>query len=299
MAGSWRLRRTVPRRARVYRRSGGGYRPWRTDRSPGDSPEWFGDVGPAREPLPVAHEVAHDVAAVGERVHDVLEIGGVRQPDGVPQLMDAGEVDDRVPQERVVRGQPRDGWALEVDAGRHVEEGPRPAVDQDGAHFPVHAAPGINPDHVDERVLRVRLHEPQPPAALPRPGLEGRASQLVIRRLVSGDAGPVVDEVGDGFAGTRVVLGCRLRGESRGAEHGDAHHSGETPGSAAQPAAHRADQHPYPLRIGNDGAQPVASGAAVTQAHRVAATHRRPHFHAGLASHYIRRSSQRVKNLTQ
>ena len=82
------------------------------------------DVGAVVEPVAVAHEVAHDIAAEGEGVHDVLELGGVRQPHGVPQFMNTGQVDDRVAQERIARSQPRDGGPLAVDGGRHVHERP-------------------------------------------------------------------------------------------------------------------------------------------------------------------------------
>ena len=49
---------------------------------------------------------------------------------------------------------------LAVDAGRHVHEGPGPIVDDNATHFPVHAAPGGNPDQVDERVRFAGFHEP-------------------------------------------------------------------------------------------------------------------------------------------
>ena len=58
----------------------------------GRQPGVVRDVGAVVEPVAVAHEVAHDIAAEGERVHDVIELGGVRQPHGVPQFMNMGRL---------------------------------------------------------------------------------------------------------------------------------------------------------------------------------------------------------------
>ena len=60
-----------------------------------------GDVG-ARLQLPaVAHEVLDDVAAVAEGIHDVAEVAGVFEAEGVSELVEARQVDDGVAEEIV------------------------------------------------------------------------------------------------------------------------------------------------------------------------------------------------------
>ena len=157
--------------------------------------------------------------------------------------MNTGQVDDRVAQEGIARSQPRDGGPLAVDGGRHVHEGPGPVVDDDATHFPVNAAPGGNPDQVDERVRFAGFHEPQPAGALPRPRLERGTGQFAIRWLVTGHAGAVRDEVRNGLA---RVLPCRPGYENGGTEDESAHYRGEASGSTAYRIEHQAGQHPPP-----------------------------------------------------
>ena len=77
-----------------------------------------GNIG-ARLQLPaVAHEVFDEVAAVLEGIHDVGELVGVPQPERVAQLVDAGQVDDGVAQERIEAGLPGDVRPSDLMSGR-------------------------------------------------------------------------------------------------------------------------------------------------------------------------------------
>ena len=62
------------------------------------------DVIPDLELLAKAHEVGDEVTPVLERVHDVREGTGMGEPERVAQLMNAGQIDDRIPEEWI---QPR------------------------------------------------------------------------------------------------------------------------------------------------------------------------------------------------
>jgi len=57
------------------------------------------DVIPNLELLTEAREVGDEVAAVLERVHDVREGARVGKPECVAQLMDTGQIDNRVPEQ--------------------------------------------------------------------------------------------------------------------------------------------------------------------------------------------------------
>ena len=49
----------------------------------------------------VPGEVIHDIAAVSKRIHDVFEVACVLQSHGVPDLVNARQIYDGVPQEPV------------------------------------------------------------------------------------------------------------------------------------------------------------------------------------------------------
>src|SRR5512132_398045 len=58
------------------------------------------NVGPGAESDAIAAEEGRDVAAEPEEVHDVAKIVGVGQSQRVPDLVDAGQIDDGVAQQR-------------------------------------------------------------------------------------------------------------------------------------------------------------------------------------------------------
>src|SRR5579862_8525278 len=57
-----------------------------------------------RERAPVASKIFHDIAAKSEAIHDVRELRRVRQADGMPAFMQAGEVHHGVAKERIAFG---------------------------------------------------------------------------------------------------------------------------------------------------------------------------------------------------
>src|SRR5437763_10929242 len=52
----------------------------------------------------VAAKVSDHVAAIAEEVHDVFVVGGMDEAQAVATLMEAGQIDNRVAEERITPG---------------------------------------------------------------------------------------------------------------------------------------------------------------------------------------------------
>src|SRR5581483_3853855 len=96
-----------------------------------------GDIGAGFQLAAITFEVAEDVSAVLEAVHDVGEGGGVAQAESVAAFVQAGEIDDALTEERIATG----GFADFVTEGVHVREDEDlragVAIDEQGFGFAV------------------------------------------------------------------------------------------------------------------------------------------------------------------
>lgn len=95
------------------------------------------DVIPDLELLAKAHEVGDEVATVLERVHDVRESAGMLESKRVAQLMNTGQIYDRIPEERI---QPRplcDVQPESLGIRMHEHIGSEPPVHYSSLHLAV------------------------------------------------------------------------------------------------------------------------------------------------------------------
>jgi len=95
--------------------------------------------------VPIPHEVVEYIAAVAEKIHDVFVLGGVLQPQPVPQLVNTGEVHDRVSKQLVLLGQITDFRTKTRELGSYKNGSSATISHPDGTHFSITALPGRNP----------------------------------------------------------------------------------------------------------------------------------------------------------
>jgi hypothetical protein len=112
-----------------------------------------GDVGARRQLPPVAAEKARDVAAVAEEIHDVGVLRRVFEAECVAKLMDACEIDDRVPEQGVRSRELPDVLAQCIRVRADEDRGATTAAYQDGSHLTVLSGARCHPIDSDERRL--------------------------------------------------------------------------------------------------------------------------------------------------
>src|SRR4029077_17328364 len=110
-----------------------------------------GDVTPRVKLRAITAEVLDDVSSVAEEIHDVANIACARQSQGVAELVQAGQVDNRVSQQIVCRGALRDVRPERFHIRPDENGGSVPAVDEQRLSLAVFAASWFGPVKPNER----------------------------------------------------------------------------------------------------------------------------------------------------
>ena len=176
-----------------------------------------GDIG-ARFQLPaVAIEVAEDVSAVLEAVHDIGEGGGVAQAERVPAFVQAGEIDDALAEEGITAGGFADFVAERVHIGEDEDLRAGASIDQQGFGFAVEVHGAGSPADADAGVFGGReFVRGEQRLRFARPGFESPAGEFGIGALATGDS--------RGFGGAGLnPEGVWIRGAGQTGENSGPH----------------------------------------------------------------------------
>jgi D-alanine-D-alanine ligase len=169
----------------------------------GGQPGVARDIGPRLQLAAVAHEVRFNISAEAEGVHDVFKLRHMRQADGVSEFVNAGQVDDRVSQQRVPGAAARQRLALSRNLRHDVHDRAQPAVDSNALGFAVQPLVRRDPSETNERGCGLfRRRESEFASALARPRVQSKRRQFPVRVAIAGGAFAFFDVVRDRF--TRI-----------------------------------------------------------------------------------------------
>src|SRR6186713_1115746 len=127
----------------------------------------------------IAIEESDDITAVAEEVHDVSEVGGVTEADGVPQLVQARQIDNRLPHERIGARRAGDVGAESRHVRPDEDRSAAPPVERDRTHLTVLTRGGGHEIDAEQRVaFRGSGLKPESPTDRTFPHLERPARKV-------------------------------------------------------------------------------------------------------------------------
>src|SRR5262249_1123976 len=95
----------------------------------------------------VPHEIIHDIAAISEVIHDVLELRGMLKPDRMAKLVNAGEIHNGLTQKIILNGAAGNRLSLYRNLRHNVNNRARFAVYLDTLRFAVESFICRNPSN--------------------------------------------------------------------------------------------------------------------------------------------------------
>lgn len=171
-----------------------------------------GDIVSRAKLRTITAEVLDDVSAVAKEKHDVAKIARVVEPQGVTELVQAGQIDNGIAQEIVRSGASRDIGAERFDVGPYKNGGSAPAVHQKRLGFAIFTAAGFGPIKANERGGFGGRFEMQTFARVALPRLEGPESEFAVAWTITGAGFSVSDKIGDGTFRILRQRDARLQG---------------------------------------------------------------------------------------